>query len=78
MQLDENTLADWLVTQGGVDASTLGPTTLLFSTGELDSLLLLELIAFIETSCGIRVAWSDVTLENLDTVERILAFANRA
>ncbi len=75
MSLNEKSLVDWLVTHGGVDADALEPDTALFSEGNLDSLLLLELIAFIETSCGIKVSWAQVTLENLDTVQRILDFA---
>ncbi len=75
MPLDETTLVDWLVTHGGVDAGEIEADTPLFSGGALDSLLLLELIAFVETSCGFRVSWNEVTLDNLDTVERILTFA---
>lgn len=77
MPLDAQTLVDWLVTNGGVDAKGLTPTAPLFSDGALDSLLLLELIAFIEASCDFTVSWTEVTLENLDTIERILAYAER-
>jgi acyl carrier protein len=78
MALDQTSLVDWLVTHGGVNAAELERDTPLFSGGRLDSLLLLELIAFIEKSCGIRVSWNEVTLDNLDSVARILDFADRS
>jgi acyl carrier protein len=48
----------------------------LFSTGELDSMSMMQLIGFVETATGTVVRPEDVTLENFDTVERILRFAS--
>jgi acyl carrier protein len=47
----------------------------LFSTGELDSMSMLQLIDFVEKAAGIDVRPEDVTLEHFDTVESILQFA---
>ena len=47
----------------------------LFSTGELDSMSMMQLIDFVEKAAGIDVRPEDVTLENFDTVENILKFA---
>ena len=49
--------------------------TELFSTGALDSVSLLNLIAFIEESAGFEIRAEDVTLENFDSAARILRFA---
>jgi len=48
--------------------------TALFSDGTIDSVGMVELIAFLEVEAGIEVAQADVTLENFDTVASILAF----
>jgi acyl carrier protein len=48
----------------------------LFSTGELDSMSMMQLIDFIETSAGIDVRPDDVTLENFDSIESILRFVS--
>jgi acyl carrier protein len=48
--------------------------TPLFSSGLLDSVTMLDLIGFIESSTGIEVQQQDVTLANFDSVERIVRF----
>jgi acyl carrier protein len=48
--------------------------TALFSDGTIDSVGMVELIVFLEVEAGIEVAQADVTLENFDTVARVLAF----
>lgn len=47
----------------------------LFSTGLLDSVSMMNLILFIEQRSGAEVRPSDVTLDNFDTVARIVAYA---
>ena len=47
----------------------------LFSSGLLDSVSMVNLLAFIEQSAGIAIRAEDVTLENFDTPARILRFA---
>lgn len=49
--------------------------TELFSTGTLDSVSMLNLIAFVEESAGFEIRAEDVTLENFDSPARILRFA---
>lgn len=58
----------------GVETDDLDEATLLFSTGLIDSFALINLISFIEEEAGIRVSPADVNLDNLDSVERILAY----
>lgn len=53
----------------------VAPTTPLFSSGALDSISMLNLIGFIEDATGQEVEAEDVTLENFDTAEAILRYA---
>jgi acyl carrier protein len=61
----------------GVDVQAIEDDTPLFSGGVIDSFSLVSLILFIETRAGVKVEPTDVNLENLDTVSRIVTFANR-
>lgn len=56
------------------DAEDLDGDSPLFSTGELDSVNQLNLIMFVEAEAKITVAQADVTLENFDSVNKILAY----
>lgn len=55
--------------------SALDEDSKLFSTGELDSMAMMQLIMFIEEKGGIQVGSEDVTLSNFDTVADILKYA---
>jgi acyl carrier protein len=44
----------------------------LFSSGLLDSVAMMNVIGFVEETARIEVHPGDVTLENFDTVERII------
>lgn len=55
-----------------------GSESELFSSGLLDSVSMVNLLAFIEESTGIVIRAEDVTLENFDTPARILRFAEVA
>ncbi len=50
--------------------------TPLFSSSILDSFQMMSVVEFIEKRCSFRVAPDDITLENFDTVERMLAYAS--
>jgi acyl carrier protein len=49
----------------------------LFSSGALDSHCMIELLVFLEEATGHRPGWAEVSLENLDSVAKILAWAAR-
>ncbi len=51
--------------------------TSLFQGQVLDSLNLVELITFVETQFGVTVTPSEVSIDNLDTVNRIVGFIQR-
>lgn len=56
-------------------ADALAPDTELFSSGLLDSVAMMGVIAFVEERTGGDVRPADVTLENFDTALRIAAYA---
>lgn len=56
----------------GLDAQTE-----LFSSGLLDSVSMVSLITFIEEKTGAVIQPGDVTLENFDSVDRIIAHVAR-
>jgi acyl carrier protein len=78
MALSRESLLDALRNELGVDTAPLNDDSPLFSSGLIDSFSLVTLIVFIEKEAQIKVQPLDVNLENLDTVARILNFANRA
>jgi acyl carrier protein len=57
-----------------IGKATLDLDTPLFSSGLLDSLAVLDLTMFVEEKSGIRFALTEISLENLDTISRILSF----
>ncbi len=61
-----------------IETEDLTDSTPLYSAGIIDSFMLLSLIGFLEKQGGYQVDTADITLDNFDTIERILAYANRA
>jgi acyl carrier protein len=59
------------------DDSKLSDADSLLEQGIMDSTGVLELVAFLETELGLQVADRDLSPENLDSVDRIVAFAER-
>ena len=49
----------------------------LFSSGLIDSLSVMDLVAFIEQQLDCSVSPSDITLENFDSIDRIVGFAGK-
>ena len=73
MSLTDTMLLGYLKTMVGDEPLDGGSP--LFSTGMLDSMLMVNLIAFVEESAQIQVRGEDVTLENFDTADSIVRFA---
>ena len=57
-----------------VDTTTLSDKCALFSSGVIDSFSLVSLMAFIEDTGNIRISPSEVTTDNLDSIDRIINF----
>ncbi|MHC4470134.1 MAG: acyl carrier protein [Planctomycetota bacterium] len=77
MELTADALLTYFRDKLRVDTSKIEPETILFSSGLVDSFSMVELIVFIEKSCQIKVKPAEVNLDNLDSIERILAFVAR-
>jgi acyl carrier protein len=57
------------------DLSTIDDTAELFSSGMVDSFVMVDLLMWLEKQTGARVNPADVSVDNLDSVARILAYA---
>ncbi len=77
MSLTKDELLEFINKKLGVDTSGMDDSTLMFSTGMVDSFSLVSLITYIEKQAGFRMSPMDVNLENMDSVERILAYVER-
>ncbi|MCF2906698.1 acyl carrier protein [Octadecabacter sp. CECT 8868] len=77
MAISRSDLTDFLEEEVGVDTDDLQDDTPLFSTGLVDSFALVTLMMQLETLGGFRIKPAEVTLENLDTLERILAYVKK-
>ncbi|RDW13410.1 acyl carrier protein [Paracoccus thiocyanatus] len=73
MGLSKDDLIRYIRSELNIDMPLDGDTEL-FSTGMLDSVAMVGLIAFVEDKAGVRVQPGDVTLDNFDTVDAILAY----
>jgi acyl carrier protein len=74
--LTRERLVQYFQEQQGIHPSELGDEAALFSSGLLDSFSMVDLIVFVEDAAGIKVRPAEVTLENFDSIGRILAYAN--
>ncbi len=68
----EGIVGEFLERRTGV--SGLAHTQELFDTGIINSLFVIELLAFLETRFQIKVAMADLDLERFSTTERISEF----
>lgn len=73
MSLTEDDLTVYLREQLNIDQPVDGDTEL-FSSGLLDSVSMVNLITFIEEKSRVIVQPGDVTLENFDSISRIVAY----
>ena len=73
--LNRDRLVDFLVEKLGIASDELHDDTPLFTGGLLDSFSMVDLIQFLEEEAGVQMSETEVNLENLDSLERILAYA---
>jgi len=59
-----------------LDVAGIDNDTPLFSSGLIDSFSLATLILSVEEKAGVKLDALDVTLDNLDSIERILRFVS--
>jgi acyl carrier protein len=77
MALSFEEFRQFLTEELGVEGDKIEPETLLFSSGLIDTFSLVVLMTFIENAGEVSIAPSDVTLDNFDSVERMLAYVER-
>ena len=77
MALTETELIQYLIENHDLMEDEATADAKLFSTGLVDSFGLVDLIEFIEQQSGIEVDAADVTLDNFDSVERMLAYVQQ-
>ena len=59
------------------DVEDIENETPLFSSNIIDSFGMVELVVFIEEKSGLRVETLDYHLDNLDSIDKIMAFISR-
>ncbi|MEA3191873.1 MAG: hypothetical protein QOD26_206 [Betaproteobacteria bacterium] len=83
MQIEDNKeirrqVRDYVVTSFYVaDADALADSASLIKTGIIDSTGVLEMVAFLESTFGVRVDDEEMLPENLDSIARVAAFVCR-
>lgn len=55
-------------------ASEVNPEASIFVSGMLDSISLLEVVGRIEKHWNIKFSWSDINLDNLDSIQKMANF----
>jgi acyl carrier protein len=74
MALSRDGLLQFMEHKLGVDTSQVDEETPLFSSGIVDSTGMVELILFVESAAEVKFSPDDITLDNLDSIGRILTF----
>lgn len=77
MELTKSELTDYLAHTLHIDLADVEDETPLFSSGRADSFAVAELIVFIESAIGRRLPSFEVTMENFDSIRRIMGLAER-
>jgi acyl carrier protein len=75
--VNRDALLDMLENELGIDTSAIADDTPLFSSGMVDSFALVTLMTEIERAEGFRIQPDEVTLDNLDSIAKIVAFVGR-
>lgn len=77
MALTSESLTQYISGELGLEEQEFEDDTLLFSSGVLDSFSMISIISYIEKQAGIRVGATEVTLNNFDSVSRMMAYVQR-
>ena len=75
--VSSDSLLEFLEEDLGVDIDGVDADTPLFSSQLVDSFALVTLMMFLEKQTGIRIAPTDVNLDNMDTIGRMIAYVER-
>ena len=67
-----------LARRRGVDAANLKDTELIPESGALDSVAILELIAWFEMTFDVTIPQDDLTVENFGTIDAMVGYLERS
>jgi acyl carrier protein len=67
-----------LARRRGVDATNLQDTELIPESGALDSVAILELIAWFEMTFDLTIPQDDLTVENFGTIDAMVSYLGRS
>ena len=71
-------IMEMLETHFGLRRSQIEPDTLIFSANLLDSLSSLQLVMQLESIFGISISPLDVSIDDIDSVDRIVGLVERS
>ncbi len=74
MTVTEKSLTEFICAEFGVGESQLQLAVPLFTDGLLDSFAMVDLVIHLEKQGGFRMSPGEVTLDNLDSLQKILDF----
>jgi acyl carrier protein len=74
MSITFESLRAFLVDELAVENDQIGPETMLFSTGLVDSFSLVSLLTHIENEAGVQIPPSDINLNNFDNITSMLSY----
>ncbi len=74
MAFSKESLLEFFENELDLDLDEIQDDTPIISTSLIDSFNMVEMIAFIEKEAGIKIGATEVNLDNLDSVGKILAF----
>ena len=67
-------LLRFLQEECGLEKGSIGPKTVLFSSGLLDSFALISVLVFMEENFGVRVPSVDLTPSRIDSVNALTKY----
>ena len=77
MTITHDELKSCLIKEFNLERVELTEDTPLFSSNLLDSFSMVDLVRIVEEMTGSRIRPTDLTLENFDSISRILIFISR-
>ena len=75
--MTKSDILNFLKSQFAIDPNEVNENTGLFSEGLLDSFSIVDLVMYIENTNGIKLQPTDVNLDNLDSIAKILNFVSK-
>ena len=75
MAVNREELLKYLGKKTRADLGKISDDTELFSSGLIDSFAMVDLLTWLEKKTGARVNPADLSMDNLDSVARILEYA---